>query len=367
MKKFLSMILVLIIIFSLAGCSNPQDTPEVEEPDQEESETPEINEEEPQENEESTGEGEEAEEPEGETEEIDIDKYYDMGKTLYDLGLFSGVSTSEYSPNLEGSMNRQEAMKMIVSALGWEPADEEDNPFVDVADWAKPYVARAYMEGIALGTVPEQNIFGAEDPVTKIQLLTFYLRALGYESTYAYDNAERLGQITGISDNLSGQKENLKRYDLVAVTYDTLLATKEDKALTIIEELAIDGVVNEEKAKEFGLIQEYKYEDQRKNGPHEGTNENFQEYLDEEGKLLVLFYSTNEDSEEMKKAFLNAAVMLADSTRVVWVDSKEQEALIEEYNISTFPSVKLYDEENKSSTLPPIPDEDTIVNWVNNN
>jgi len=364
MKKNLFLILIIILVFSIVGCGdNKEDVPgennpeEEEEPEESPSKETEL--EEPE-------EVEEAEEAE-EKGEIDLNKYYNMGKDLYDLGLFGGVSESEYVPNLEGSMNRQEAMKMIVSALGWKPADEEDNPFVDVSDWAKPYVARAYMEGIALGTVPEQSIFGAEESVSKIQLLTFYLRALDYESTYAYDNAERLGEITGISNNLSGQKENLKRYDLVAVTYDTLLASKKNKALTIIEELAIEGIVEESKAKEFGLIEDYRYEDQRKQGPYEGTDENFQDYLDEEGKVLVLFYIDNEENQEMKDAFYNSAVILADSTRAVWVDGDKNQDLVDEFSVGTYPTVKLFDEDNNTSTLPPIPDADTIVNWVNNN
>jgi hypothetical protein len=191
----------------------------------------------------------------------DGDKYLKMSKTLYDLGLFSGVSAKEFSPNLEGSMNRQEAMKMVVSALGWETEAPEDNPFTDVSDWAKPYVATAYNRGITLGTAPDENIFGATDPVTKTQLLTFYLRALGYESNYAYNNAERLGEFTGISQNLSGETNNLKRYDLVAVTYDTLKTTKRYEDTTIIEKLAKDGIVDEELAKRNGLIKENKREE----------------------------------------------------------------------------------------------------------
>jgi len=367
MKKILFLILITSLVFSIVGCGNNEgDIPEEENPEEEVEEPEESPGEEGDKSSEEGEEPEESQEPE-ENGEVDLGQYYDMGKTLYDLGLFSGVSANEYSPNLEGDMNRQEAMKMIVSALGWEPAAEEENPFVDVSDWAKPYVARAYKEGIALGTVPEQSIFGAKDSVSKIQLLTFYLRALGYESTYAYDNAERLGEITGISENLSGKKENLKRYDLVAVTYDTLMATKEDKALTIIEELALEGVVEEDKAKELGLIEEYRYEEQRKQGPYEGTSENFQDYLDEEGKLLVLFYIDKEENQEMKDAFYNAAVMLADSTKVVWVDGDENQNLVDEFSIVTYPTVKLFDKDKNTSTLPPIPDTDTIVNWVNNN
>src|SRR6056297_2007634 len=268
MKKYLFLILIIILAFSIVGCGdNKEDVPgennpEEEEPEESPSKEPEL---------EEHKEVEEAEEPE-EKGEIDLNKYYNMGKDLYDLGLFGGVSESEYVPNLEGSMNRQEAMKMIVSALGWKAADEEDNPFVDVSDWAKPYVARAYMEGIALGTVPEQSIFGAEDSVSKIQLLTFYLRALDYESTYAYDNAERLGEITGISNNLSGARENLKRYDLVAVTYDTLKTSKRYEDISIIEKLTEEGIVNLELAKEKGLISKDNDKDQEEE-ENNNTNE----------------------------------------------------------------------------------------------
>ncbi len=205
--------------------------------------------------------------------EVDIDKYYIMSKTLYDLGLFDGVSATEFSPNLEGSMNRQEAMKMVVSALGWETSEFEESPFKDVSDWAKPFVDTAYHKGITLGTAPEQNIFGAEDPVTKAQLLTFYLRALGYESNYAYDNAERLGEFTGISENLSGETNNLKRYDLVAVTFDTLKTTKRNEDLTIIEKLAAEDIVDEELAKERDLIKDYKDEDYIINGTYADNEE----------------------------------------------------------------------------------------------
>jgi hypothetical protein len=208
----------------------------------------------------------------------DGDKYLKMSKILYDLGLFSGVSAKEFSPNLEGSMNRQEAMKMVVSALGWETEAPEDNPFTDVSDWAKPYVATAYNRGITLGTAPDENIFGATDPVTKTQLLTFYLRALGYESNYAYNNAERLGEFTGISQNLSGETNNLKRYDLVAVTYDTLKTTKRYEDTTIIEKLAKEEIVDEELAKRNGLIKENKREETLRvkviEGPYELRMEN---------------------------------------------------------------------------------------------
>lgn len=363
MKKLFILLITFILILTLIGCNVSTD-PTIPEDENQEDNDGDVEDQ----NQDNDSDNSQEDNTKEENNEIEMDEYYNMGKILYELGLFSGVSTTEYVPNLEGSMNRQEAMKMIVSALGWEPSREEDCPFVDVADWAKPYVGRAYMEKIALGTVPEQNIFGGEDPVTQKQLLTFYLRALGYESTYAYDNAEKLGESTGISKNLSGSNENLKRYDLVAVTYNTLKANKKNKALTVVEELVYSDIVDEDKVKEYDLIKEYKYQEQRKDGPYEGNKEILSQYIKEDDKVLVMFYLPNgNESIKMMEAFENAGIMLADVARVVKVNGRENKDLIEEYNITIYPTIKLFKkDESKEITLPAIPDEETIVKWVKN-
>lgn len=295
------LILVLILAMMLAACT-PQET--VEEP-VEPAETAEDIQEEPGET------GDEGDVPaEGDTEEAaeesdevveepveDVNDYsgelkeaYEYGKVLYDLGLFNGVSTEKYEPNLEGDMNREQAMKMIVSALGWEPSSKEQCPFSDVSDWAKPYVGRAYLKGIALGTVPENNIFGAKDSVTMQQLLTFYLRALGYETSYAYENALKLGEITGLTDNIEPTEDNLKRYHLVMATYNALGSSRLESARTLAEDLISEGLIKSSMAEEFGLIQEYKYQSQREYGPVELDAENFAELIAGEEKALVLFF-----------------------------------------------------------------------------
>ncbi|MBN2286178.1 MAG: hypothetical protein JXQ26_00925 [Tissierellales bacterium] len=296
-----------------------------------------------------------------------LQKSYENGNILYQLGLFNGVSTVTYDPNLEGDMNREEAMKMIVSALGWEPADESECPFDDVSAWARPFVGRAYLQGIALGTVPKENKFGAKDPVTMQQLLTFYLRALGYEPSYAYENAIRLGEMKELTKGLRLTEDYLKRYHLVMVTYNALGTNKLDSPKTLVEELITEGKVDQSLAESFGLVKEYLYAAQREQGAANLDEESFEAQILNEKKAVVLFYqSGSELSEETLTSFHIAAITLADEAKAGVIEKAEAGALLTDYNITSFPTIKLF-KNGEAITLPPVQDTDTLVQWVKNN
>ncbi len=296
-----------------------------------------------------------------------LDRAYQQGEILYQLGLFDGVSPTGYEPNLEGAMNREEAMKMIVSALGWEPSLPEENPFTDVSEWAKPFVGRAYLNGIAIGTVPQDNIFGAKDPVVLQHLLTFYLRALGYETTYAYENAIRLGNLKGLTDNVKFSENYLSRYHLVLITYNALSTTKLNSARTLVEELVSEGRVDQALVEQLGLAKAYKYKVQRDNGPFELTANTFNTEILNEEKALVLFYQKGSDlNDNMLQPFRNAAIALADIAKVGQIEKDVAGDLLTEYNITSFPSLKLF-KLGEATTLPAVPETDTLVQWVENN
>lgn len=296
-----------------------------------------------------------------------LDRAYQQGEILYQLGLFDGVSPTGYEPNLEGAMNREEAMKMIVSALGWEPSLPEENPFTDVSEWAKPFVGRAYLNGIAIGTVPQDNIFGAKDPVVLQHLLTFYLRALGYETTYAYENAIRLGNLKGLTDNVKFSENYLSRYHLVLITYNALSTTKLNSARTLVEDLVAEGRVDQAKVEQLGLAKAYKYQIQRDNGPFELTANTFDAEILGEEKALVLFYQKGSDlNDNMLQPFKNAAIALADIAKVGQIEKDAAGDLLTKYNITSFPSLKLF-KLGEATTLPSVPETDTLVQWVKNN
>src|SRR6056297_1515198 len=101
MKKIYLLILITALVISLVGCGDNKAGTEGEENNPFEDENGEEPTESP--DQEDEGPAEEIEESEKleDEDEIDLDKYYNMGKTLYDLGLFSGVSANEYAPNLE--------------------------------------------------------------------------------------------------------------------------------------------------------------------------------------------------------------------------------------------------------------------------
>ena len=119
----------------------------------------------------------ESDEPEPEPEPglpfIDVhenDWFYDVVRYVYDKGLMTGTSDTEFSPNLTTTRG------MIVSILN----RLEDGPtaeaagFTDVADgdWYADAVNWAASEGIVVGF--EDNTFRPNDPITREQLAAIF-------------------------------------------------------------------------------------------------------------------------------------------------------------------------------------------------
>ena len=97
---------------------------------------------------------------------------------LFARGLFYGTDTGY---ELDRDLNRQEAVALLVRLVGRETPALSGNytaSFADVAPWATGYVGYAEQMGLAAGY--DVGTFGAYDPVTPAQYVTFLLRALGY-------------------------------------------------------------------------------------------------------------------------------------------------------------------------------------------
>ena len=123
-------------------------------------------------------------------------------QNLYELGLFRGVGEDAAGRpdfDLNARPDRAQAVTMLVRLMGAEEAAltaQAAHPFTDVPQWVSPYVGYAYQMGWTLGV--GSGRFGAGEPVTEEQYLTFLLRALGYDSSrdFAWDQAHVLaGQI----------------------------------------------------------------------------------------------------------------------------------------------------------------------------
>ncbi len=161
-------------------------------------------------------------------------------QALYELGLFSGVgNNADGTPNfdLDRTPTRQEAITMLVRLLGKEDVAKNeiwDIPFIDVDDWARPYIGYAYNNGLTSGI--SENAFGANDAVTASQYLTFILRALGYESgiDFQWDSAWELSDQIGLTDGqFNFETANFTRRDVAIVSNNALDVWYKDGSATL--------------------------------------------------------------------------------------------------------------------------------------
>lgn len=109
-------------------------------------------------------------------------KNEDAIEFLYDLGLVEGYSVTKFGP--KKNLIRAEACALIVRALIEDDeiyASAKDN-FVDVDDyaWYREWVDTAYRNHIMHGY--GNGVFGPEDHVTYAQYATILVNALGYDS-----------------------------------------------------------------------------------------------------------------------------------------------------------------------------------------
>ena len=151
--------------------------------------------------------------------------------SLNKLGLFAGTGTNpDGTPiyNLEGIPTRSQAITMLVKLLGKEKEAINgtwEMPFTDVANWAKPFVGYAYANGLTAGNSTTQPTFGGNDPVTAEQYLTFVLKALGYEAGKDFDwrKAWELSDQLGITDGRYNENnKTFLRGDIAIISEDAL-------------------------------------------------------------------------------------------------------------------------------------------------
>lgn len=179
---------------------------------------------------------------------------------LYELELLQGYSLTKKVLGLEDELTREAAMKLIVTMIGWDVDMKDRSEFDDVADWAQPYVAVAVDKGITNGM---GGYFGGSQVATMHQLVTWYLRALGYDQQDSWDNAATLA----LSLNLVTVKEltnfdgDINRDKLAGVAYKALKIKPLNSKTSLMEALVRQGRVDERKARALGFLNYY-YPDQ---------------------------------------------------------------------------------------------------------
>ena len=166
---------------------------------------------------------------------------------LYDLGLFRGVGTNEDGiPNfaLNRAPNRVEAVTILVRLLGAEKEAQSQTwslPFRDVPDWAKSYVGYAYAKGYTKGVAADR--FSSASPVTAAQMLTFILRALGYQdgTDFTWNAPWALSDKLQLTNGEYPAQKEFLRGDTVVICANALYAPVKSTGQTLLEVLAAGG------------------------------------------------------------------------------------------------------------------------------
>lgn len=172
---------------------------------------------------------------------------------LNSIGLFGGTGVDKSGNpiyELDRTPNRYEAVTMLVRLLGKEAeakAGSWETPFVDVVDWAKPYVGYAYNNGLTSGM--SVTTFGGASEINPTQYLTFVLRALRYVSgkDFEWDKAWELTDKLAITTGqYNEEKATFTRGDVVEISYNAMFADVQKTGKTLFESLKQNGIVSKD-------------------------------------------------------------------------------------------------------------------------
>jgi len=193
--------------------------------------------------------------------------YDAQAKALNAVGLFNGVSTTEYAPDLGSALTREQGFALIVRLLGkaddaaaMKAADVDAalatfGDAKDVEPTLKNTVALAVKNGLVIGN--DSKKLDSKGAMIGNDFATVLLRQLGYEvtadgyNTAAATLAEK-GGLTAAEATKFATK-NLIRDDAVGMMYAALKATYKTGA-TVIATLIADKDVDQAKAEAAGIV-----------------------------------------------------------------------------------------------------------------
>lgn len=168
---------------------------------------------------------------------------------LFEQGLFYGTDAGY---ELDRALNRQEATALLVRLVGREAValnGDYTAAFTDVAPWATGYVGYAQRTGLAVGY--DDTTFGAYDPVTPEQYLTFALRALGYSDAagdFRWDDPWMLAIRLGLADSKAEFSAPLTRGGAVLISSRALDTVMKGTDISLSEHLSIAEQVRQDAA-----------------------------------------------------------------------------------------------------------------------
>ncbi len=149
-------------------------------------------------------------------------------EVLKTVGIMVGDQNGKFNP--DAKVTRNEMAVVMCNLLDYTVASYKGtSPFTDVPEWAEPYVAACYTNGITSGY--DKVTYGGNDTVTTGQAALMLLKALGYFQYSADFGSDWLvettknGSTAGLFDGVAtGAKEALTRNDVAQMVLNALEA-----------------------------------------------------------------------------------------------------------------------------------------------
>lgn len=168
------------------------------------------------------------------------------------VGVMIGDENGNFNPDKK--VTRAEMAVVMANLLGLKVDDYKNTtiPFTDVPEWAVPYVAACYSNGITSGT--GATTYGSNDAVTAVQASLMMMKALGYfqyQSDFGGDwqiaTIKQASSIDLFNDIDTGVTEALTRDSVAQLGLNTLEATMvqptKNGSTIIVGDITITGDV----------------------------------------------------------------------------------------------------------------------------
>lgn len=184
---------------------------------------------------------------------------------LNKVGLYMGISETEFVPDLETLLDRQTGVVMLLRMFGQEDeakllTDEQANSmlakFTDagtIADWAKKQVAYAVDKGVVKGYA-EDSTFRPSAGLNGKAYSSLMLQQLGYDGEFDYNQAAtKLAQVGGLNASqaaLFNSDTQLNKDALVGISYGALQAKNKADGKKLVKVLLENGTIKEADLKE---------------------------------------------------------------------------------------------------------------------
>ena len=150
-------------------------------------------------------------------------------EVLQAVGVMVGDDNGNFNPDEE--VTRNEMAVIMCNLLNYTASSYANTaPFTDVADWAEPYVAACWTNGITAGY--DATTYGGSDTVTTAQAALMLMKALGYFQ-YSADFGDdwqlatiSKGSTAGLYDGVSASAtQTLTRNDAAQMVLNALEAS----------------------------------------------------------------------------------------------------------------------------------------------